>query len=70
MLTWNVAGLTLDQVPTFIEHLSLTHPWDFVFMQEGFRTLEGITTGGNHLVLTPSSLQGGLRCPAILVRDK
>ena len=70
MLTWNVTGLTLDQVPTFIEHLSLTHPWGFVFMQEGFRTLEGITTGGNHLVLTPSSLQGGLRCPAILVRDK
>ncbi|CAE8637304.1 unnamed protein product [Polarella glacialis] len=43
--------------------------WDFILIQEGFRRLDGISTG-EHVLFTPPELCGGLRCPAIFVHSR
>jgi hypothetical protein len=68
-VSWNVAGLAEDQVTPWLDQLTMLENWDFILMQEGFRRLGGVSTG-EHVLFTPPVLCGGLRCPAIFVRNK
>ena len=70
MGTWNVAGIGLDVLDTFIEQLSDNYMWDIVTLQEGIRQTEGIESEFGHLLFTSAHLVGNLRCPAILVNDR
>ena len=70
MGTWNVAGIAVDKLDTFIEQLSDNYPWDVLLLQEGFRQTDGIASEFNHLLFTSSHLVGNLRCPAILVNER
>ena len=69
MLSWNVAGLAASQLSMFLDHVEMAAPWDFFALQEGFRKLEGLDAGG-HGLFTPSELEGGLRCPAVVVHSR
>ncbi len=40
-----------------------------IALQEGFRVLEGLD-GGGHGVFTPPELEGGLRCPVVVVHSR
>ena len=69
MLTWNVAGLAAAQLAIFLDHVEMAAPWDFIALQEGFRVLEGLD-GGGHGIFTPPELEGGLRCPVVVVHSR
>jgi hypothetical protein len=69
MLSWNVAGLAAAQLADFLDHVEMAAPWDFIALQEGFRVLEGLDAGG-HGLFTPPNLEGGLRCPAVVVHSR
>jgi hypothetical protein len=43
--------------------------WDVLLLQEGFCRLEGINTGA-HVLYTPPSRFGALKCPAIIVHRR
>ena len=68
--TWNVSGISLEHFDTFIDQLNDHDPWDVLLLQEAFRCVEGIEVPYGHLLFTPESLFGGLRCPAILVNER
>jgi hypothetical protein len=53
----------------FLEHVSDSHPWDFICLQEAFQKTEGLVSMAGHTIVTPKTVHGGLRCPAIIVRD-
>ena len=70
MGTWNVAGVAVDAFDDFIGQLSDNYIWDILFLQEGFRRTEGIASELGHLLFTPTTLVGNLRCPAVLVNER
>ena len=43
--------------------------WDVLLLQEGFCRLEGVNTGV-HVLFTPPSRFGALKCPAIIVHSR
>ena len=67
--TWNVAGIAIDSLDTFVEQLSDNYSWDVIMLQEGFRQTDGVDAGC-HLLFTPGQLIGNLRCPAVLVNSR
>ena len=69
MLSWNIAGLAAAQLSILLDHVEMAAPWDFIALQEGFRELEGLDAGG-HGLFTPPELEGGLRCPAVVVHSR
>ena len=77
MVSWNVAGVPLEEIGAFLKHTRDIHPWDFLCLQEAFRKTDGIATCSckfacecpRPVIFTPQSLQGGLRCPAIVVNE-
>ena len=77
MVSWNVAGVPLEEIGAFLKHTRDIHPWDFLCLQEAFRKTDGIATCSCNfacecprpVIFTPQSLQGGLRCPAIVVNE-
>jgi endonuclease/exonuclease/phosphatase family metal-dependent hydrolase len=69
MLTWNIAGLAAEKLSIFLDHVEMAAPWDFIALQEGFRVLEGLDAGG-HGIFTPPELEGGLRCPVVVVHSR
>ena len=69
MLSWNIAGLAATDLALFLDHVELAAPWDFIALQEGFRKLEGLDAGG-HGLFTPPELEGGLRCPAVVIHSR
>ena len=68
--TWNVAGVAVDAFDVFLGQLSDNYVWDVLFLQEGFRRTEGIASEFGHLLFTPSTLYGNLRCPAVIVNER
>ena len=49
-----------------LDHISAACPWQVCCLQETLRKLEGVDSG-THALFTPSALEGGLRCPAVVV---
>ena len=69
-LSWNLAGLAEGQLQDWTEQVTGICPkWDFLLLQETFARLEGISTG-NHVLLTPSCRNGGLKIPAIMINKR
>ena len=69
MVTWNVAGVAAEQFATFLDQVEMIVRWDFFALQEGLRQLEGIGAGA-HGIYTPPNLEGGLRCPAVVINRR
>ena len=69
MLSWNIAGLAASQLSICLDQVEMAAPWGFIALQEGFRVLEGLD-GGGHGVFTPPELEGGLRCPVVVVHSR
>ncbi len=65
----NIGGLAAAQLSIFLGHVGMAAPWDFIALQGGFRVLEGLD-GGGHGVFTPPELEGGLRCPVVVVHSR
>ena len=63
---WNVTGLAADEVDVFITQPSDHYDWDFVCLQE----TEDIEFESGHVMCTCGSRSGGLRIPAMLVRER
>jgi endonuclease/exonuclease/phosphatase family metal-dependent hydrolase len=61
--------LAASQLSIFLDQVEMAAPWDFIALQEGFRVLEGLD-GGGHGVFTPPELEGGLRCPVVVVHSR
>ena len=69
MVTWNVAGIPLDDSDVWLQQVCDHIPWDVMRSQEGFKRLDGIDIKVGRGIFTPCRLLGGLRSPAITVRS-
>ena len=69
ILSWNVAGAASNRLAYLLDHAVAASPWLAICLQEGLRKLEGADAGA-HAIFTPSELDGGLRCPAVIVHAK
>ena len=69
VVSWNVAGIPLDDLDVWLQRVSDHFPWDLICLQEGFKRLNGVEIRGGHGVFTPCRQLGGLRSPAIIVRS-
>ena len=70
MGTWNVAGVAVDAWDDFLGQLSDNYIWDILFLQEGFSRTEGVASEFEHVLFTPTTLTGNLRCPAVLINER
>ena len=70
MGTWNLAGLAEDDIDEFINELSDNYAWDFVCLQETFSRSSDVSFDSNCALYTAETVEGGLKCPAILVNEK
>ena len=68
VISWNVAGIPLDDLDVWLQQVSDHFPWDLICLQEGFKRLNGIAIGGGHGIFTLCRQLGVLRSPAIIVR--
>ena len=69
VISWNVAGIPLDDLDVWLQQVSDHFPWDLICLQEGFKRLNGIGIRGGHGIFTPCRQLGCLRSPAIIVRS-
>ena len=69
VVSWNVAGIPLDDLDVWLQRVSDHFPWDLICLQEGFKRLNGVEIRGGHGVFTPCRQLGSLRSPAIIVRS-
>ena len=53
VISWNVAGIPLDDLDVWLQQVSDHFPWDLICLQEGFKSLNGIGIGGGHGIFTP-----------------
>ena len=58
------------ELDTFISQIGDNYSWSVLLLQEAFVRTEGIVIDGGHQVYTSTELEGGLRCPAIIVHSK
>jgi hypothetical protein len=65
-----VAGVAEGELDTFISQIGDNYSWSVLLLQEAFVRTEGIVIDGGHQVYTSTELEGGLRCPAIIVHSK
>ena len=69
VVTWNVAGIPLDDLDVWLQQVCDHIPWDVMRSQEGLKRLDGIDIKVGRGIFTPCRLLGGLRSPAITVRS-
>ena len=69
VVSWNVAGIPLDDLDVWLQQVSDHFPWDLICLQEGFKRLNGIEIRGGHGIFTSCRQLRGLRSPAIIVRS-
>ena len=61
-----VSGLAEDSTDIFLSQISMRH---VLLLQERFRKLHGVNVGA-HELFTPCELLEGLRCPAVIMRQR
>ena len=68
--SWNLAGVSEDDLCFLLDQISDNYSWDVLLLQEAFTRTDGISNGSSHIILLPSMIAGNLRCPAIVVNRK
>ena len=46
VFSWNVTGMRTVDFDTWLQHIGEAHPWDIIFIQEGFRSFDELDAGG------------------------
>ena len=70
LVSWNVAGVAIDELDLFFAETSALLDWDILMLQEASVKTEGIPSDSKHVTYTPDRTVTGLRTPAIVVNEK